>query len=349
MDRRLSPLAFLYALTIFAAALFAASILLPHERYYRYQAHDSGTTRKADWIYERLHFDPTPIDVALIGTSRMGGGISETILEAEYCRQTGRTIRAVNLALPETGRNLNYAILKEAARTRRPKLFIVEMNEVEPRKPHDGFIVLADAADVLSAPAAINLNYFSDLIRLPGRQANLYLQSLMRQPPVRPRFDRASYEGPHFDRTRTIRLLDGRSIDKDIARPKAELDALYAEREAAEAPYHVLPPPLAALEYRYSRLYLRRMEEQAGRNGALLAYAYLPAYRAPEMPSELARELDVAIAFDLGGAAANDPSFWFDATHWNAKGAELASVRLGLLLARKSPNLGRAGCTLASP
>lgn len=345
MERRLSPLGFLFALGVALVAVFSFAIVLPHDRYYRYQAHDSGTTRKADWIYERLHFDPTPIDVALIGTSRMGGGISEGVLEAEYCRATGRRIHVANLALPETGRNLHYAIVKETARAKEPSLFIVELNEVESRKPHRSFVMLADAADVITAPAAVNLNYFSDLARLPGRQASLFLQSLTRTPAVSPSFEPARYEGPHFDRTQKLKLLDGRVVDKSVVRSREEMDRLHAARMADEAPLHLLPAPLSRLEYRLSRLYLRRMEETAGASGAGLAYAYLPAYRAPAPPEALLADLDVRPAFDLGGPGADDPSLWFDATHWNARGAELASMRLSLLLARKAPGLGEAGCS----
>lgn len=347
MERRLSALGFLFALGVALLAVFSLAVVLPHDRYYRYQAHDSGTTRKADWIYERLHFDPTPVDVALIGTSRMGGGISEEILEAEYCRATGRRIHVANLALPETGRNLHYAIVKEAARAKSPTLFIVELNEVETRKPHRSFVVLADAADVVTAPAAVNLNWLSDIVRLPGRQASLFLQSLTQSPTLSPAFDASRYEGEHFDRTRTIKLIDGRIVDKDVRLTRAEIDRLHEERMAAEAPFRLLPEPLSPLEYRLSRFYLRRMEEVAGASGAGLAYAYLPAYRAPAAPRALLDELDVRPAFDLGGAGADDPGLWFDATHWNARGAELASMRLGLLLARKAPTLGSEGCTPA--
>lgn len=347
MERRLSPIAFLFALGVALVAVFSMAVVLPHDPYYRYQAHDSGTTRKADWIYERLHFDPTPLDVALIGTSRMGGGISEETVETEYCRATGRRIHVANLALPETGRNLHYAILKEAARTKSPQLFIVELNEVESRRPHRGFVVLADAGDVIAAPAAVNLNYLADIVRLPGRQASLFLQSLTKSPALAPAFDPARYEGPHFDRTRNIRLIDGRIVDKDVRLTREAIDRLHEERMAAEAPLHLLPPPFSRLEYRFSRFYLRRMEEIAGLSGAGLAYAYLPAYRAPAAPQALLEDLDVRPAFDLGGAGADDPGLWFDATHWNAQGAELASMRLGLLLARKAPMLGREGCSPA--
>ena len=114
MERPLSPFKFVLASVLGLAVLLCASILLPHERYYRFQAHDNVTTRKADWIYERLHFDPTPVDVALIGTSRMAGGLSGPLIERAYCEATGRRIHVANLAVPTTGRNMHYVLAKEA-------------------------------------------------------------------------------------------------------------------------------------------------------------------------------------------------------------------------------------------
>lgn len=344
MERPLSPFVFLAALALAALVVMGGSVLLPHDRYYRFQAHDSGTTRKADWIYERLHFDPAPVDVALIGTSRTAGGLSEAIIETEFCRAAGRRIRVANLGIPETGRNMHYVIAKEAARTKAPKLYIVELNEVESRKPHDGFIVLADAADVITAPAALNLNYVQDLVRLPGRQASLFVETLTRRPAVRAAFDGAQYEGEHFDRTTALKLLDGRIIDKDVVKPKPEMDAAHEERAANVAPLHALPHPLRPLEYRFSRLYLDRIEALAFQAGGAVDYAYLPAYRAEAIPEDLLDELGVRrVDYDLGGGAAQDSSYWFDATHVNARGARLASVRLGRALAEARPGLGEPG------
>ena len=182
MEKTLSPLAFVYGVVVCCFAILAASIAAPHERYYRYQEHHSGTTRKADWIYERLHFDPAPIDVALIGTSRMGAGLSGPGIEKLYCEATGRRIVVANLSIPETGRNMHYVIAKEAYRTKSPALTVLELNERETRKPHNGFIYLADASDVLTAPMLINVNWLNDLLRLPGRQAALYVKSAARRP-----------------------------------------------------------------------------------------------------------------------------------------------------------------------
>ena len=52
-----------------------AMTMLPHDKFLRYQALSDGTAPTAYWIYERIHDDPTPLDIAFIGTSRTGMSI----------------------------------------------------------------------------------------------------------------------------------------------------------------------------------------------------------------------------------------------------------------------------------
>lgn len=345
MEKRLTPPLFAIAAFISLTALLSASILLPHDRYHRYQAHNDVTTRKADWIYERLHFDSTPIDVALIGTSRMAGGLSGPKIEADYCAATGRKIHVANLAIPVTGRNMHFVIAKEAARLKAPALTVIELNDIESRRPHSGFIFLADATDVLSAPLAININYVSDLLRLPGRQAELFLQGLLGKPAIRQAFDPEAYAGAHLDRTERIVSIDGRVKSRDVKRGKVEMDALYAARLKGVSPLYILPKSLRILEYRFSRIYLRKAENAVAQKGGEVAYAYLPAYRAESMPEPLVTELAIdKPTIDLGGASASDPGLWLDATHFNADGAALASQRFAKALADFYPALGAEGC-----
>lgn len=344
MERQLSPAGFLSAALAFTLALIGAATLAPQDPYHRWQEHNSGTTRKADWIYERLHFDAEPIDVAIIGTSRSAGGLSGPDIERAYCAATGRRIRVANLSIPETGRNMHYVIAKEAMRTKAPAVTIVELNEVESRRPHDGFVVLADAGDVLGAPAFINLNYFSDLARLPGRQALLYFRWLTNRGAVRDEFDPALYQGHDVDRTRALPLLDGRVMSRFAAATKEELDAAYEARRRAASDLR-LPRFLHPLEYRLSRLYLERIEALTERRGGEILYAYLPAWRAPRLPAQILSDLAIdAPVIDLGGAVAEDPAKWLDATHVNAWGAIEQSARFAAALSRLRPGLGEAHC-----
>ena len=345
METKISPLRFVAAALVLLMMLLGASILLPHDRYHRFQAHHDVTTRKADWIYERLHFDKTPIDVAFIGTSRSAGGVSGPLIELEYCALTGRQIHVANLAIPATGRNMHYVIAKEVARTKAPALTIVELNDVESRRPHNGFIFLADAADVLSAPALINLNYVSDMLRLPGRQAMLFIQGLTGKTAIRPAFDPGAYAGSHFDRTEEIVAIDGRVKSRRVTHDAASMEAMRVQREKGMSPQFMLPNFLGDLEYRFARRYLRKTEHVIAQSAGELAYAYMPAFGVAAPSDALLSALNIdqpiiSVTEDI----ALDPTQWLDATHLNTAGARTTSRRLAAALAGYYPNLGSGRC-----
>ena len=345
METRLSPLRFVVAALAALVALLGASILLPHDRYHRFQAHHDVTTRKADWIYERLHYDDTPIDVAFIGTSRSAGGVSGPLVEQEYCTLTGRKIHVANLALPATGRNMHYAIAKEAARTKAPALTLVELNDVESRRPHGGFIFLADATDVLSAPVWINFNYVSDLLRLPGRQVALFMQSLTGKAAIRPAFDPDAYAGSHFDRTEEIVAIDGRTRSRQVIHNAAAMEAMRLQRQTGLSPQFILPKSLARLEYRFSRRYLKKIEQVTTGSNGKLAYVYLPAFAASAPSAAILEALDIGLpVISVTDDIETDPSKWFDATHLNRDGAQATSRRIAAAIAGHYPKLGRKSC-----
>jgi hypothetical protein len=346
MERSLSPAAFVFSALVMALTLLAASVVAPQDAYYRWQELDHGTTRKADWIYERLHFDAEPIDVALIGTSRTGGGLSGPDIEAAYCAATGRRIRVANLSIPETGRNIHYVIAKETIQTKNPTLMIVELNETEARRQHRGFVMLADVEDVLTAPIIANINYFPDLARLPGRQAALYFNTLVGRGAVRPSFDPGAYQGHDLDRTRELPLLDGTVISRFAAASKEELDAAHVRRTDKISGVFHLPASLRRLEYAAPRFYLSKIESLAAAQGGDIEYVFIPAWREGRMPPELAEDLGIDRAIiDLGGRIAEDPGKWLDATHVNAWGAADLSSRFAAALVRRHPALGETGCT----
>ncbi|NWG92766.1 MAG: hypothetical protein HXY21_09710 [Parvularculaceae bacterium] len=345
MERRLSPAAFAVSALVMTLSLLGAAVVAPQNDYYRWQELDHGTTRKADWIYERLHFDAEPIDVALIGTSRTGGGLSGPDIEAAYCAATGRRIRVANLSIPETGRNIHYVIAKEAMRAKRPALTVIELNEIEARRQHRGFVALADVEDIVTAPIIANLNYFPDLARLPGRQAVLWFRTLTGRGAVKSKFDPAAYQGHDLDRTRALPLLDGTVVSRYTAAPRDELDAGRASRTEARAGMRRVPSAIRKFEHRVPRYYLRKIETLAAENDRKIDYAFLPAWGEGALPRALTDDLGVtAPVIDLGGRIAEDPGKWLDATHVNAWGAAELSSRFAAELVRRHPALGEKGC-----
>src|ERR1700721_2540665 len=76
------------------------SFLLPHDRYIRYQQLTESDLFRTRWVYERIHYDKTPIDVAIIGSSRLETSLSAPILEKELSEKLGRPIHVPTLAIP---------------------------------------------------------------------------------------------------------------------------------------------------------------------------------------------------------------------------------------------------------
>ena len=122
--RRLHPLRLVLFLLGIALGLAVAACLLPERPYERWQLLDGTIHARARWIYERVHFDPRPIDVMIVGPSRIARGLDPLQLQ-DLLSRPGRPVHVVNFALPEGGRNINDVIVEEALSKKTPKLIII--------------------------------------------------------------------------------------------------------------------------------------------------------------------------------------------------------------------------------
>ena len=109
--------------TAVALAIFAGAI--PDNPYLRFQLLKDTFHAPVPWMYERIHFDRTPIDVVIVGPSRTWLGVSSTRMEENLSR-SGLPSGVVNFSMPQEGRNANYVIIKELFKAeRRPKLIVI--------------------------------------------------------------------------------------------------------------------------------------------------------------------------------------------------------------------------------
>lgn len=308
-----------------------AMIGLPQDKYLRYQALNDGIAPNAYWIYERIHFDPTPIDIAFIGTSRTGLSVHTRRLEEDLARH-GITSKAANLHIVKNGVNMQYVVTKELLATRKIKLLVVEMIEREDRKPHPDFIFLADPIDVLTAPLLINLDYFSDLARLPGREVDLFFETQLEQHGLRrPDFVPPPYVGPNLDRAEVLLTLDGEARSRNIFRTQAEMEDLRVKADSALAPA-LLPQSLRGLEYRYPRYYMERILALARAHDTKVVFLYLPRYGSPAQPPPYAQYAD-QVALINPWSQLQDYRLWSDDQHVNWDGAKLITDYLAEALA----------------
>ena len=151
---------------ITAALALVGMVFLPHDRYIRWQAMQTESYARLGWIYERIHFDPTPIDIAFIGTSHTMNGIDASAVGekiAEVANSSGshaQPLHVVNFAIPMYGRNLHWLIVRELLENRKVGMLVLEIFENETRKSHPLFVYPAEVSDVLDAPMFVNFNYF---------------------------------------------------------------------------------------------------------------------------------------------------------------------------------------------
>jgi hypothetical protein len=310
-----------FSLILFAAIAIglAAMVALPQDKFLRYQALNDGTAPTAYWIYQRIHRDPTAIDVAFIGTSRTGMSIHSGRLERDL-EQMGTKASVANLHIVKTGVDMQYVVAKELLESRKVKILVVEMLDWEDRKTHPDFIYLADSTDVLSAPLFINMNFFSNLVRLPGRQVDLFLQTQEKRfgwsaPSYVP-----AYEGPNLDHSEFIRTLDGVRHERNGTHTRAEMEELRKEQESLITPA-LLPPSMNDLEFRIPRYYMNRILDLARAHNTSVVFLYTPRYGGPQQPAPYQRYANRAELVNPW-ALLQEYSLWDDDTHLNWEGAK---------------------------
>jgi hypothetical protein len=262
----------IFAIFGVALACAFATLLLPTNDYQRYQLLRGTIHDRAHWIYERIHFDPTPIDVVIIGSSRTGAGVDPGRLG----RDTG--LNVVNFSLPEAGRNINHAIIEEMLKAKQPRLLVIGVTEKPSRFGHSAFRYLASPADLLNPGYLGNFNWLPDLAYLPYRQLYLFAAWLAPGAMGMPKhFDPARYDGPAYDTTQDIVMPDGHIKRTDIAAPMAELLRGVKKLEAGNRPA-ILPARFADIEFGDDRSYVRRIVALAKARGIRVAFLAIPYY-----------------------------------------------------------------------
>lgn len=330
---RIRPLAFLAVIGTVTLALLIGLTLLPHSRYIRFQqaALESLQLLRVKWIYQRIHFDPTPIDVAFIGTSHTQSSIDAELVEAAL-RARGRDWHVVNFAVPWLGRDLHYLIVRELLETRKPAKLVVEVQESEPRAPHPAFLALAEPGDIIEAPAIINVNYLDNFARLPLRQAALFVRSWLPSLfGLDPDFNPAGYEGQYWNDTYRLHgFPETRTAIYATDHFTASVSKLRAAFESKQALGRRLTVPFLhhSLPYRYNMIYLERLLDLAREKGVEIIFYYMPFFTGPRAPADQTM-LSAYGPIVSPREVLDDPSSWQNEDHLNVFGARRASRWMG--------------------
>ncbi|WP_296596751.1 hypothetical protein [Phenylobacterium sp.] len=329
--RRASPLIVL--LLAAAAALCALVSLLPHNAYVRFQQLRDTIQFHAQWVYERIELDPTPIDMAVVGNSRLEAGVSAPELQALLRAQGQGGLHVANLSMPQEGRNIHYVIVKRLLEKHpEVKTLIVSVVEQQPRTGHPAFRYLADADDVALAPMFVNMDYAGDLATLPYRQMSLWAQSRAPEAFGDTATLSKAYEGTDRDTTLTFTLPDGRVVDRDRIVP---LPKIAADAEAVINSGHgqLLPASMIDTEYAIERTYTRRIAALAKAHGVRLIFLRLPVYSdtRPVADEPFYRQFGQVWTADF---LSSDYTLYSDYGHLNRRGVKMLTPWLAEQLAK---------------
>jgi len=315
---------FLGAVAATFVALYAATVFLPQDPYIRYQSFKGTIFERLGWSYERLAYDPTPIDVLIVGSSRTARGANMAYLEKALAER-GQTLHVANVSIPASGFDWRLSVIREALKHHPEiKLVVWELVEVFPRDGHQAFGDLARPAEILSAPWLINRTLPENLAALPYRQLELALAS--RLPEVfgyRRDFDPARYAGTTPDHrvfndpnwtpsneAEQLRSLDhAQAVAKDSAQRRHEIT------------WPVLPEALGGIEFGISRHYVNDLVKLSQEHHFDLAFLFLPFYDG--YPDAL--EADWVAqrgAYWNADFLMQDPANYIDAAHTSQIGIE---------------------------
>ena len=315
---------FMVALTVLT--VFIAVSALPQNRYIRFQSLRGTLHARAEWVFDRIHSDPTPIDIVIVGPSRTAVGIDGALLHRLIRDETGADLKVANLGFAEPGPNLAYLMLRETMEVKQPRLVIVGILEQQTRNGHPAFKDLADATDIVASPIVVNWDYFRNLIFLPMRQLRLAADTLFA--PLlgyRRHFDPAAYGGADLD------LIEAFPVNKTPPATVAQLDdQIGMLRDGLTHPF--LPSSLGAVEFAAQRTYFNKMKMLADAHGAKLLFVYFRSYKGPSLPLDLSFYEKLAPVISPPTAITDDPENYFDVGHLNARGRDAFTAWLATTL-----------------
>jgi hypothetical protein len=312
----------------------ALTFLMPQNRYVRYQQARDSIMFHAQWIYERTRYDPTQIDVAIVGSSRLEAGVSPSILSQALSEQLQRPVRVANLSLVRPGRDFTYEVVKDLLESHSEVKLIVLANDGEQVDSHPLFKSVADCGDILRAPILLNTKYFVNLFYLPYRNISYSAQTLLPWAfGVRSGFDRKRYLGADLDRTFGYKTPTGEMVNGDRGSTETELKSSGREVVAKQVRdmrlFHLLPADEADA---VDRTYVRRIYALASSRGVRVAFFSIPMYGPDQLPNDARFYQQFGPVISVADLSLQ-AKYYANGGHLNRSGAVVATGRLGAALA----------------
>lgn len=264
-----------------AIALAIATTFLPDNSYERFQLLDGTIYSKSRWSYERMHFDPRPIDVAIVGDSKTAMGLSAAEIERQLAA-AGKPVRVVNMSLEGDGRNQQWIFVQELLKSKHPKMIILAINDQQHPWGHDSFRYIAPASEIWREALHGLHDTKKNLMYLPFRQMRLFVAMFFPGPlGLEDSFDAVRYAATSPELPARRRSQAGDMIDMGQAVSREALLKQARDNAGEYAKQSRLPAAVRAVTDADDQVYTELIAHAAEQRGVKLLFVYQPGFNRP--------------------------------------------------------------------
>lgn len=296
----------LLKLTLFFILLLIPVVVLfnaPYEEEFAYHFIEGDCYNHGAWIFDRICSNPTPIDIAFIGSSHTIHSFQDKKMEDLLSTNDHIT----NLGYCRAGRNFEYSLLKMLLKYKRPKMVVIEVNEDEAKNSHEIFAYIATASDILITPTLVNRDYFKDVYHaFQARLEYFKAKYIFKRATVKPSSELYGYG----------------DAERKATREELEQNANAWKKRLNRHAY----PQIEKIQIKYPFAYLSKMIKMLNDKNIPIVFVYLPEsgskLKNPKYASYYQNEGTLLIP---PSSIFDNQNNWMDATHLNDIGAAILS------------------------
>ena len=299
------PAAFVAGLLLVLTAIS----LLPIPQARRYASLE-GDMRRLSAIRQRIQDDPTPIDIAFIGTSHTWNAVADQDLQRRLVNM-GTHLSVANLGASWMGRDMHFFLLKELLESKHPRLVVIEIDEHEYAFGHLALPYVAEVSDLFCCKPYLDPQF-------PGH-FGLYLKNQVVNGVDWMRHSETPVSSDPAGEFGWV------ALDQKWKNPTLNTQTQTLRQRLKYQAF--------AMTSFYGLGVVQQMFRLAQEKGANVVFLYLPVYEhAQKDPAVgLSSYTDLAPTIRLPLNIAKDPAFWANESHLNRDGA----MALTAILAEK--------------
>lgn len=281
---------------VFVVVLFA----MPLDKRFAYHFIKNDCEDHAAWMYDRMVYNKTPMDVVILGTSQTRDAVMDSIVE-ERLQQLGTNKHIVNFGYCRFGRNFQYSVIKDLLKHKNVDEIILEVGSGEERLSHVDFPYVADSRDVLFPVVVFNQKMFGDIFKALGMRFELFKAYVLGRIPE---YD--IHQGGYG-----CTPCGGVAEEQVLADAKRSVDSPRYKSSDMEKWFNQL----------YPLAYLEKIVALAKEHHCRVSFLYLPSYGNPAKPKSYDLYRSYGDVYLPPMEILTYKPFWSDHAHLNSDGA----------------------------